>query len=254
MIIVSILKSLVAGGARVAGAALATLFITFVLGPASVSAEDIRFRCPMLYYHDVPSQAGLDAQIYALMRAGYQPTTMTAVLDALDGEAPAPPGCVVLSFDDGLRSQHRNAIPVLARWAVSGTFFVMPAFRDGVHAYMSGDEIKDILAAGLEIGSHTLNHASLPALRRSNLGAFFSEIVVSKRQIEDLVGQPINLFAYPNGAVDAPTAADIAAAGYRGAASTVPGGWQSSSLRYYLRRLPASSGESPATILARLNG
>ena len=51
-------------------------------------------------------------QLNTLIRAGYRPTTMAAMLDAFDGITPVPPGCIVLTFDDALRSQHRNAIPV----------------------------------------------------------------------------------------------------------------------------------------------
>jgi peptidoglycan/xylan/chitin deacetylase (PgdA/CDA1 family) len=206
----------------------------------------------MLYYHDVPSEAGLEAQLFALVRAGYQPTTVAAVLDALDGKTPPPPGCIVLTFDDALRSQHRNALPVLSRWAMNGTFYMMPSFRDGVHVYMSPEEIQEVAKAGMEIGSHTLNHPSLPALRRTNPGAFFAEIHVSRTQIESLIGRPVETFAYPNGAVDAPTAAEIESAGYRGAVSTIQGNWQTSSLRYWLRRYPANPWEAPSEILTRI--
>ena len=128
----------------------------------------------------------------------------------------------------------------------------MPSFRDGVHVYMSPEEIQDVANAGMEIGSHTLNHASLPALRRVNLGAFFAEINVSRSQIENLIGAPVNIFAYPNGAVDAPTASEIENAGYRGAATTIQGSWQTSSRRDFLRRYPANSWEAPSEILARV--
>jgi peptidoglycan/xylan/chitin deacetylase (PgdA/CDA1 family) len=231
-----------------AGALVSTLLVA----PAEVFADDIGFSCPMLYYHDVPSQAGLEAQLNTLIRSGYRPTTISAVLDALDGETPPPPGCIVLTFDDALRSQHRNALPVLSRWAVNGTFFMMPSFRDGVHVYMTPEEIQEVAVSGMEIGSHTLNHANLPALRRANLGAFFAEIIVSRSQIENLIGRPVDLFAYPNGAVDAPTAAEIQSAGYRGAATTIQGAWQTSNLRYYLRRYPANSWEAPSEIVTRI--
>ena len=225
---------------------------TLLLCRSSASAQDIGFTCPMLYYHDVPSEAGLEAQIAALVRAGYKPTTVAAVLDALEGKAAPPENCVVLTFDDALRSQHRNALPVLSRWAMSGTFYMMPAFRDGVHVYMSPEEIKEVAEAGMEIGSHTLNHPSLPALRSANLGAFFAEIHVSRSQLEEMIGRPVETFAYPNGAVDAPTAAEVENAGYRGAVSTIQGNWQSSAVRYWLRRYPANPWEAPSEILTRI--
>jgi peptidoglycan/xylan/chitin deacetylase (PgdA/CDA1 family) len=233
-------------------ALIAAATATHTIGASPVSAQDIGFTCPMLYYHEVPSEAGLEAQLFALVRAGYKPTTVAAVLDALEGKTTPPEGCIVLTFDDALRSQHTNALPVLQRWAMNGTFFMMPSFRDGVHVYMTPDEIKDVASAGMEIGSHTLNHASLPDLRRRNPGAFFAEIHVSRSELEQIVGRPVETFAYPNGAVDATTVAEIENAGYRGAVTTIQGNWQSSDLRYWLRRYPANPWEDPSEILTRI--
>lgn len=206
----------------------------------------------MLFYHEVSGQRGLEAQIGAFVRSGYQPVSMATLVDALEGTIEPPPGCLVLTFDDGLRSQHRNALPVLTRWEISGTFFVMPGFRDGVHAYMNAEELRELAEAGMEIGSHTLNHASLPALRRWNLGAVWAELNVSRHLLEEITERPIDLFAYPNGSVDAATAAEVEAAGYRAAASTVAGTYQTLANRFVLRRIPANASEAPSNILSRM--
>jgi peptidoglycan/xylan/chitin deacetylase (PgdA/CDA1 family) len=211
-------------------------------------------RCPMLYYHEVPGQAGLAAQLQAFARAGYSPVPMGRLVDALEGRAEPPPGCLVLTFDDGLASQIRNALPVLERFGVSATFFVMPDFRDGVHRYMSLEDIRAMRDAGQEIGSHTLNHASLPALMRSNFGAFQAEIIQSKAILEEALGQKVDLLAYPNGAWDRATAEEVRAAGYRAAASTIAGTWQRPQDAYWLRRVRADTWEPPQKVLSRLSG
>lgn len=208
----------------------------------------------MLYYHEVPGQAGLAAQLAAFSRAGYGPVPMGRLVEALEGRAEPPPGCLVLTFDDGLASQLRSALPVLERFGISATFFVMPDFRDGVHRYMSLDDIRALRDAGQEIGSHTLNHASLPALRRLNFGAFQAEIVQSKALLEEALGQKVDLLAYPNGAWDYATAEEVRRAGYRAAASTIAGGWQRPQDVYWLRRVRADPWESPQTVLSRLRG
>lgn len=212
------------------------------------------YRCPVLYYHDIPSEAGLEAHVAAFVRAGYIPTRLSNLLDAIDGVAPLPPGCMVLTFDDALQSQHHNALPVLTRWSISGTFFILPNFRDGVHTYMNYDEIREVAASGQEIGSHTLNHPNLPALRRVNPGSYWAEIDLSRQMIEDLVGFSIDLFAYPNGAFDATTATDISALGYRAAVSTIAGAWHSDDQRFAMRRITANPWEAPSTVLQRLAG
>lgn len=212
------------------------------------------FRCPMLYYHEVPGQAAFAAQVAAFLQAGYRPVTMGRLVDALGGRAEPPPGCLVLTFDDALASQLSGALPVLLRFQVPATFFVMPYFQDRVHRYMTPDDLRALRDAGMEIGSHTLNHATLPVLLRLNFGAFQSELVNSKRSLERELGQPVDLLAYPNGAWDVLTADEVRRAGYRAAASTLAGGWQRPEEFYWLRRFRADPWEAPGTVLARLRG
>ncbi len=210
-------------------------------------------RCPMLYYHDIPTQAGLAAQVAAFLQSGYRPVTMGRLVSALSGRGEPPPNCLVLTFDDGLASQITNGLPVLLRFDVPATFFVMPGgFQDGVHHYMNGDDFRTLHDAGFELGAHTLNHAHLPNLLKLNLSAFQAEVVDSKTLLERELGRPVDLFAYPNGAFDAPTVQEIRRAGYLAAASTRPGAWQRSEELYMLHRIGANSWESPATVLQRL--
>ena len=210
-------------------------------------------RCPMLYYHDIPTQAGLAAQVAALLQTGYRPVTMGRLVSALSGRGEPPPNCLVLTFDDGLASQITNGLPVLLRFAVPATFFVMPGgFQDGVHHYMNGDDFRTLRDAGFELGAHTLKHAHLPNLLKLNPGAFQAEVVDSKTMLERELGRPVDLFAYPNGAFDAPTVQEIHKAGYLAAASTRPGTWQRPDELYMLHRIGANSWERPATVLQRL--
>lgn len=62
---------------------------------------------------------------------------------------------------------------------------------------MSGDQLRTLHdSEGVEIGGHTRNH---PILTRLDGAAAREEIVCGKRDLEDLLGEPIRLFAYPNG-------------------------------------------------------
>ena len=238
---------------RLVLAALLVLLAT----PRPVLANEVEaiarpVRCPVLYYHEVPGQAGLTRQVSAFLSAGYTPISLGQLVDALEGKSEPPGRCMVLTFDDGLASQLTGALPVLQRFGIPATFFVMPAFRDGVHRYMTLDEIRLLRDAGFEIGSHTLNHANLPALLRLNPGAFEAELIGSRTQLEQALEQPIDLFAYPNGAWDAATVQEVQRAGYRAAASTQAGGLQRPEERYRLRRVGANPWEAPSEVLARL--
>jgi peptidoglycan/xylan/chitin deacetylase (PgdA/CDA1 family) len=84
---------------------------------------------------------------------------------------------------------------------------------------LSWDEVREMAANGVTIGSHTLNHAMLTSLSADEAR---HEIGYSKRQIEDRLGQECRLFAYPFGDFDASSIELVEDCGYEGAVTTVP--------------------------------
>ncbi len=209
--------------------------------------------CPVLYTHEVPSQAGLRAIVLALIAAGYQPTSLHTVDLIMSGAAPPLPGCLVLTFDDALYSQYLNALPVLLSLQTPAVFFVMPAFADGVHRYMAASQIAAVAQAGFEVEAHTCNHPSLPALARRNYGAFLAEIVDCRRMIENITGAPVPFLAYPDGSYDAAVLAAVANAGYRGAFTTRASSVLNAGAPFALPRIEYSPSEAPARVIARLH-
>lgn len=61
---------------------------------------------------------------------------------------------------------------------------------------MTADQVQQMHAQGMQIGAHTVNH---PILARIDLKTAEKEIFESKLFLEDLLKEPIKLFAYPNG-------------------------------------------------------
>jgi peptidoglycan/xylan/chitin deacetylase (PgdA/CDA1 family) len=174
-------------------------------------------NCPVLYTHEVPSVAGFRSFLTGLMNAGFEPVSFARVDASMRGEGDLPPGCVVLSFDDALASQLRNAVPVLNEFGITGLFFVMPAYQDGHHQYLGAPGIRALHDAGQLVGAHTCNHPSLPTL--SPL-AMMAELRDCKHQVEDIIGAPVRYLAYPNGAANQAVLDATAQAGYRAAFTT----------------------------------
>jgi peptidoglycan/xylan/chitin deacetylase (PgdA/CDA1 family) len=209
-------------------------------------------RCPVLYAHEVRSQASLRSLLTSLQGAGYQLTSLAAVDRAMSGQADTPPGCLVLSFDDALYTQYTNALPVLAAFGLPAVFFAMPAFNDGVHRYMGAEEIRALVRAGHEIGAHTCNHPSLPRLRVMRPVAFLAEVQDCKRTLESITGVSVVYFAYPNGSFDGPVAEAVATSGYRAAFTTRPAALLSPSSAFALPRIRIDVGEAPQSVLRRI--
>jgi peptidoglycan/xylan/chitin deacetylase (PgdA/CDA1 family) len=61
---------------------------------------------------------------------------------------------------------------------------------------MTSDQVREMHAAGMQIGAHTIAH---PILARLDHATARHEIAFSKTQLEELIGEPVSLFAYPNG-------------------------------------------------------
>lgn len=65
-----------------------------------------------------------------------------------------------------------------------------------VDLMMTSGQVREMHAAGMQIGAHTISH---PILACIDLSTAEREIASSKKQLETLTGAPVSLFAYPNG-------------------------------------------------------
>ena len=81
-------------------------------------------------------------------------------------------------------------------------------------------QIRDWLAAGQEIGSHTRTHPWLTRLSRERA---WEEIHGSKKKLEDLFGRAVRHFCYPYGDYNVMVADLVAQAGYATACTTKAG-------------------------------
>lgn len=102
---------------------------------------------------------------------------------------------------------------------------------------MTGPQVRELYAAGMEIGAHTVNH---PILTRLSDAEARQEMADGKEQLEALLGNPVGLFAYPNGKAGqdySPVHAQMAEQlGFRAALTTDPGVTTRSSDRWRLPR------------------
>jgi len=91
---------------------------------------------------------------------------------------------------------------------------------------VSWDEIREMDAAGIRVGCHTLTHQILTTVPPQTAR---QEVRESKRAIEAALLRSCNLFAYPNGNTSAATRQILAEEGFAAAFTTERGAWTSSS-------------------------
>ncbi len=122
-----------------------------------------------------------------------------------------------LTFDDGYEDFYTYAFPILKKYQLNATVFVITGKLD-VPGYLTRVELLEMQASGLiEIGSHTVNHVDLTQVNPQKLE---EELTVSKKTLEALTGAPVTSFCYPSGRVNKRVAAAVKKAGYMLARTT----------------------------------
>jgi len=147
---------------------------------------------------------------------------------------------IVLTFDDGHISNYQFALPILRKHSFFATFFVI-AGNIGKPYYMGSREIIELLDYNIEIGSHSLTHSYLTELSYSEIKR---ELTESKDVIEDCIGRPVKLFAYPGGHLNSEIVKIVQAAGYMAAVSCEVGRNNLRTDPFLLKRIEIRRGTS----------
>lgn len=166
----------------------------------------------------------LTRQVGRLLRKGLVGRTFSAAVAEPDRRTFA------VTFDDAYASVPERAFAVLSRLGVPGTVFVPTAHagNGGLMAWpgtenwigtewqgelraATWDQLRELAAAGWEIGSHSHTHPHLTSLSDSELAV---EMAESRRVCEQQIGAPCTSIAYPYGDTDERVAAASRSAGY----------------------------------------
>ena len=119
---------------------------------------------------------------------------------------------------------------------------------------LTWDHLREMSAAGIGIGGHTMTHPSLPALSPEERAR---EITESKKLIERKLNRPVTLFAYPFGGredFNPELEARVKSSGYRAACSALRGVNRPGANRFALRRIYVRNEPLPLFALRLLAG
>ena len=166
-------------------------------GPGKVNA-------PILLYHHIligkppdPYSVSIERfqeQLSYLKDYGYQSISVSKLIQAITVGADLPEKPIIFTFDDGNENVYSNAFPLMKKFGFTGTVYII-ANRIDVEGFFTKEQIKDLLSAGWEVGSHGMKHIDLVI----DPGALRDEIGNSKKIIEDMLDLKLTSFAYPYG-------------------------------------------------------
>jgi peptidoglycan/xylan/chitin deacetylase (PgdA/CDA1 family) len=109
---------------------------------------------------------------------------------------------VSVTLDDGWASQYQNALPILNKYGLKATYYIITGSLGEQPYYMSTDQVKNLYLQGMEIGSHTITHPDLTKVTQSQL---VNEMSQSQTTLQNAIGAPVLNFAYPYGAYNSGT-------------------------------------------------
>lgn len=162
-----------------------------------------------------------DAQLKLLQDNALTTITLRDLYEHLAVGRPLPPQPVILTFDDGYIDNYTNAFPILQKYGMTGTFFVLtgPA-DDGDPTYLSWDMIQEMSRAGMDIQLHSREHFDM---RNRPPDWLFFQIIGGRQSIEGHTGKPVIFIAYPSGKYDASVQRFLRDANFWAAVTTVSG-------------------------------
>jgi peptidoglycan/xylan/chitin deacetylase (PgdA/CDA1 family) len=135
-----------------------------------------------------------------------------------------------ITFDDALVRTSREAIPTLLERGMPCSMFVATGLMGQPHPdldgemIMTGPEVAELAAAGVEIGAHSVDHPHLDRMRYEDV---LDQLRRSRAVLEDLTGKAVTSMAYPYGQASEQTIRAAREAGYEVACCcTGPGPWR----------------------------
>jgi len=194
-------------------------------------------------------------QVALLKAFGFTGITLRQWIDALDGAAPLPKKPVIFTFDDGYFGIYDHVLPVLLRAGFRATCYVIAEdLVDGpkgerAFSVLSCAQVRELVAAGFEIGSHSLTHMRLGT---ADYAQNAREICQSKEILENVLATRVDTFAYPYGDYNAETITCVRDAGYRAAVIVNSSDPTVGESRFALRRIPLGYDQNMAAFVGRL--
>lgn len=198
----------------------------------------------------------LAATVDRLSGRGYRFVTMADYLRALDAGDATGERRLLLTFDDGYADVYADVFPMLTERDIPFHVFVVSEFAGRTNTWdlslgrrpfrhLDWNEIRELVAAGVSIGSHSATHRDLTRVSDEDLRR---ELAGSRATIADRTGVDVPTVSYPFGRCDARVLSAARDAGYEAGFSLYPRRHNSRVDPFALRRNAVYVIDPPAWI------
>lgn len=245
------------------------IFISCILIIAAIFFSYARglYMVPVLMYHSVNpktnqqmrnlivSPESFERQMRFLKSQRYNVVTLEEVSRLMHDKKKAPPKTVAISFDDGFKDNYIYAYPVLKKFGLPATIFVI--YNEVGRPQgdrLNWEQIREMQASGLiAIGSHTLGPEPLIDIKSE--AELRRQIIDSKKMFEERLKTPVDGFCYVGGLFTPHIKELVKEAGYKYAVATALGRDYSNYDPYAIKRVRVSpSSDNLFDFWARVSG
>lgn len=184
-------------------------------------------KTPVMMYHDILPEKQvffdvtpeeLEAHFQLIKKNGLTPIRLDQLVENLKRGVPLPPKPIVLTFDDGYEGHYKYVYQLMKKYQFPATFAIYPSkvgTKKG-RSSLTWAQLKEMAADPLvTIASHSVTHPS--DLRELSDQKLQTEVVESKRILEEKLGISIKHFVYPEGKNDDRVQQAVKQAGYASA-------------------------------------
>ena len=205
--------------------ATAAVLLIAVIGFVGSLFHAAKGGVPVLNYHQINdteknaltvNTEQFEAQMKYLSENGYTAITPADMLDAWENGTKLPEKPVVITFDDGYLDNYNHAYPILQKYGLKATIFLISDYVSTYPNYLTWANVAEMQESGLiDFESHTLSHEELtkaPSLEEAQY-----QLAGSKKALEWNLGKEVRFIAYPCGEYDEDIEELTKAAGYRAA-------------------------------------
>jgi peptidoglycan/xylan/chitin deacetylase (PgdA/CDA1 family)/glycosyltransferase involved in cell wall biosynthesis len=231
---------------------------------------------PVLMYHKIPdAPLATKHQIYVtkekfeqhltyFRQHDFTPITFRDYQEFASGRRPLaefPRRPIILTFDDGYTDNYTNLLPLMQRFGYRGVLYLLGDFGVRYNQWdadtdptepradiMDATQKQAFVAAGWEIGAHTMGHVRLPDLPTP---AATTEIQKSKTTLEQALNTEIISFAYPYGALTEEVKDLVQQAGFTFGVATDTGGLHLEDDRMQIFRINMFPHETPGSLFKK---
>lgn len=221
-----------------------------VIGKANDSRE-ARFCCEPSIFR---------SHLEMLRDSGWRVISANDMVAALRDRIPPPEKSVILTFDDGTACTLEAAAPIMCEFGYTASVFMVSGLIGSENRWMragglpgrsmlSFSQLRELDAAGFDIGSHTVDHVKLAELPLEQCDF---QLRASKASLEDVLGHPVRHFAFPYGSYDEERSNLVQRVGFDAAFTTRWGKINKNSNAYLLKRIEVMGNDSPTRLRMKM--